>query len=157
MRSATSRHRCARLLVVAAVMVGAGCGGSKSLATQVDDLLRVGKVAEANRKLAQELPGLVQAGKTAEADEVAAVVRQYAGRLPPPDAASIRRNSVESYFEGVAPSVENVPLDDICEAVVTLRPQPGAGATLDEFVQYAREQERRESAAAYCKLLGLDF
>lgn len=133
------------------------CGGSKNLATQVDDLLRTGRVAEASRKLETELPELVQAGRTTEADEVARVVRQRADELSANDALTIRESSVESYFEGVNRTLSEVPLDDVCEVAVTRQVPPSAGASLQEVLQYVQEQERRESAAQFCQLLGLEF
>lgn len=153
----TIQYRWACLLVFGAIMATGGCGGSKTLATQVDDLLRAGKIAEANRKLAQELPDLVQAGKVAEADKVAAAVQRNVDALPPMEASNVRRISVKSYFEGVTQSASELPLDDVCQAAVTARRPPADGASLEEVVQYVQEQEKRESAALFCELLGLEF
>lgn len=143
-------------VVAGILLLNVACGGSKNLAAQIDDLLHTGRVAEANRKLVTELPELVQAGKTTEADEVARVVEKRADELSANDALTIRQNSVESYFEGVNRALSDVPLDDVCEVAVTGRAPPSA-ASLQEVVQYAQEQHRRESATEFCKLLGLEL
>ena len=147
----------AKAVLFGILALNVACGGSKNLATQVDDLLRTGRVAEANRKLTTELPELVQAGNTAEADEVARVVRQRADELPANDALTVRQSSAESYFEGVNRALSDVPLDDVCEVAVTGRTPPSAAASLQDVIQYVQEQERRESAAEFCALLGLEL
>lgn len=144
-------------LVLVLVVAVTGCGKSKGLATQVDDLLKAGRITEANQKLASELPDLVRQGETGQVDDVASVVRARTSDLNEPDALSLQRSSFQSYFEGVSDRLSSVPPEQVCSVVVRAQVPPSQDASLQEVLTYVRERQQRESAAEYCELLGIQF
>lgn len=153
-----SRRRRELLPVVAAIsllLALIACG--KSLASQVDELLKAGRTAEAKQKLAQGLPDLVASKKLGEVEEVASVLRQRTATLPPAEAKSVRESGATHYFEGINEGLSNLPLDDVCEAALTSRVPPSLAdsATTAEYLSklegWAAEEQRRQSLGCRAK------
>lgn len=150
-------RKCFVLMALLSVMT-TGCGSPK-LAAQVDDLLRAGKVAEANAKLSKELPDLARQGKLSEVEDVAQVVERRTAALPRPQAAEVKQTGLRSAVKGVNEELSNYPLDDICEYLVSNRVPSSvqtSGRSKDFLTQMQNQSDAdRKSLAIWCEALGL--
>lgn len=150
--------RLRRVIVFALVTCGAliGCTPSKSLATTVDDLIRAGRYSAAMDEIRAGVPKLIDAQNVDELAELRSVINGHltasGGSSVQTQVQEVAATSSRTFFKELINEAEELPMDDICEAIIgSATPPWPPGQTIDGWL---RDSARLESAKDYCALLG---
>jgi hypothetical protein len=143
-------------LTTCIVLVG-GCQSSKSLATTVDELLRAGRYAAAADEVRAGVPGLVRSRNVGELEDLSDTLNGYLRSADPAvDTARVHdvaETGARAYFGELVANASQLPLDNLCEAIVASQSPP-----LDpnqSLLRWLENRERLENAKDYCVLLQL--